>query len=63
LYEKKHDRDIQLPPTNANVYNWRDDDPAFETGAEFDGKFLQYDRERRKKFYLERYEKPKELAE
>jgi len=31
--------------------------------ADFDPKFLEYDRERRKKYFIERYEKPKELSE
>jgi len=63
MYEQKHDKDMQLPITNANVYKWRDDDPVTETGHDFDPKFIEYDRERRKKFYLDRYEKPKELTE
>jgi len=35
---------------------------AIET-ADFDPEFLQIDRERKKKFFIERYEKPKELTE
>lgn len=62
FYEDKHNKPLQLPPTNKNVEVWRDDARAADT-ADFDPKFLDYDRERRKKFFLERYEKPKELAE
>jgi len=63
MYKEKHDKPMQLPITNANVYKWRDDASLVETGADFDPKFIEYDRERRKKFYLDRYEKPKELSE
>jgi len=52
---------MQLPVNNANVSAWRDDERAIDT-ADFDPQFLEYDRERRKHFFLERYEKPKELA-
>ncbi len=62
MYQEKHSKPMQLPATNANVSAWRDDARAIDT-ADFDPKFLQYDRERRKKHFLERYEKPKELAE
>ena len=61
-YKEKHDKPMQLPITNQNVYAWRDEPGAAETGADFDPKFIEYDRERRKNYYLERYEKPKELA-
>lgn len=61
-YEDKHNKPMQLPINNRNVEAWRDDQRAIDT-ADFDPKFLEYDRERRKKFFLERYEKPKELAE
>lgn len=52
---------MQLPISNTNVSKWRDEEQAIDT-ADFDPKFIEYDRERRKKFFLERYEKPKELA-
>ena len=58
MYKEKHDKPMQLPITNANVYAWRDDDRAIDT-ADFDPKFLEYDRERRKKFFMDRYEKPR----
>ena len=53
---------MTLPITNTNVSAWRDDARAIDT-ADFDPQFIEYDRERRKKYFLERYEKPKELAE
>ncbi len=62
MYEQKHNKPMTLPISNANVSAWRDDVRAIDS-ADFDPQFLEYDRERRKKFFLERYEKPKELAE
>ena len=62
MYEQKHNKPMTLPINNANVSAWRDDVRAIDS-ADFDPQFLEYDRERRKKFFLERYEKPKELAE
>lgn len=62
FYKEKHDKTMKLPITNANVYEWRDEKQAIDT-ADFDPRMIQYDRERRKNFYLDRYEKPKELAE
>lgn len=62
FYEEKHSKPMTLPVTNQNVSAWRDDPRAIDT-ADFDPQFLEIDRERRKKFFLERYEKPKELAE
>ena len=62
MYQLKHDKPMQLPITNANVSQWRDDARAIDT-ADFDPQFIEYDRERRKKYFLERYEKPKELSE
>jgi hypothetical protein len=53
---------MTLPPTNTNVSAWRDDARAIDT-ADFDPQFIEIDRERRKKYFLERYEKPKEIAE
>ena len=62
LYQIKHDKPMTLPINNANVSAWRDD-PLVTDTADFDLKFLEFDRERRKKFFLDRYEKPKELSE
>ena len=53
---------MKLPINNANVSAWRDD-PQITDSADFDLKMLEFDRERRKKFFLDRYEKPKELSE
>ena len=63
LYQEKHSRPMTLPVNNTNVSAWRDDQSAIETGHDFDPQFLEYDRERRKRYYLERYDKPKELSE
>lgn len=64
MYEEKHSKPMQLPISNANVYLWRDEQRAIDgIGADFDPKFIEYDRERKKKFFLERYEKPLELKE
>lgn len=60
-YQAKHAKPMTLPISNTNVSAWRDDVRAIDS-ADFDPQFLEYDRERRKKFFLERYEKPKELA-
>ena len=62
LWREKHDKPMTLPINNTNVSSWRDDSLASDT-ADFDPKFIEYDRERRKKFFLERYERSKELAE
>lgn len=62
MYKEKHSKPMQLPITNENVSKWRDDDRAIDS-ADFDPQLLDFDRERSKKFYLERYEKPIELAE
>jgi hypothetical protein len=62
MYQLKHDKPMTLPINNANVSKWRDEPRAIDT-ADFDPQFLEYDRERRKKYFLERYEKPAELAE
>jgi hypothetical protein len=53
---------MTLPITNANVSAWRDDRRAIDS-ADFDPQLIEYDRERRKKYFLDRYEKPKEIAE
>jgi hypothetical protein len=64
MYEDKHSKPMQLPINNTNVSNWRDEQRAIDgIGADFDPQFIEYDRERRKKFFLERYEKPTELTE
>ena len=62
MWQEKHSQPQILPITNANVSKWRDDTRAIDN-ADFDPQLIEYDRERRKKFFLERYEKPKELAE
>lgn len=64
MWEDKHSQPMQLPVNNTNVSNWRDEARAIDgLGADFDPKFLDYDREKKKKFFLERYEKPAELTE
>jgi|JI9StandDraft_2_1071091.scaffolds.fasta_scaffold1849482_1 hypothetical protein len=50
-----------MPINNANVQKWRDDAKSFEQ-AEFDFAQLMEKKNKTKTFYLDRYEKPKELA-
>lgn len=47
---------------NENTRQWRDD-PKPTDSADFDPDFLQIDREKRKKYFLERYESPKQIAD
>jgi len=53
---------MPLPINNANVTAWRDE-ARFNDSADFDPKLLGYDREQKRRLFLERYEKPKELTE
>lgn len=62
MYKEKHDVPMQLPFNNDNVRAWRDEKKADES-ADFDPEFLLVDRERRKKFFIERYETPLQLKE
>jgi hypothetical protein len=61
LYEEKHDRPMTLPITNENVSNWRDPQRAIDT-ADFDPKFIEYDRERNTRFFNDRYQQPLALT-
>lgn len=64
MWQEKHSKPLQLPTTNTNVSNWRDEAKVTEgSGADFDPKFLEYDRERKKKFFLERYDKQAQITE
>jgi hypothetical protein len=55
---------MQLPINNANVSQWRDDQRVIDgIGADFDPKQIEHDRETRKRFFNERFEKPLELRE
>ena len=62
MYKEKHSVPMQLPFNNQNATAWRDEAKAIDS-ADFDPDFLQIDREKRKRFFIERYEKPKELTE
>ena len=53
---------IQAPFNNANVQAWRDKPRAADT-AEFDPQLLGYDKEQKRRLFIERYERPKELTE
>lgn len=59
--EKHTDTYIQAPFTNANVQQWRDKPRAIES-AEFDPQLLGYDREQKRRLFIEQYERPKELT-
>ena len=60
MYKEKHDKPMTLPVNNENARLWRDE-AKYNDSAEFDPDFLSIDRERRKKFFIERYEQPKQL--
>ena len=53
---------MRLPYNNKNASDWRDDKTSIEF-ADFDPKMIAYDREKKKRFFIERYEKPKELTQ
>lgn len=61
-WKEKHDKPIIGLINNENVQKWRDD-PRYYESADFDPELLGYDREQKKRLFLERYEKPQELAE
>jgi len=64
MYRDKHSKPMQLPINNTNVSQWRDEQRAIDgLGADFDPKLIEQERDKRKKYYLERYEKPLELRE
>lgn len=58
--KEKHSVPMQLPINNANVQKWRDE-PAAVDSADFDFAVLSEKKNKTKTFYLDRYEKPKEL--
>lgn len=64
MWKEKHDAKsfIQAPYTNANVQKWRDDPRAIDS-ADFDPQLIGYDREQKRRLFIERYEKPKELTD
>jgi len=61
MYKEKHNRPLKLPVNNETMSAWRDEPRAIDS-ADFDPKFIEYDRERRRKYFNARYEKPKELT-
>lgn len=63
MYVEKHSKPMQLPFNNANVTAWRDHHRRPNDSADFDPEFLAIDRDRRKKFFLERYEQPKQISQ
>ncbi len=62
MYKEKHNRPMKLPFTDENVKAWRDEPLAIES-ADFNPELLQLDRERRRTFFIDRYEQPKQLKE
>jgi hypothetical protein len=58
MYKEKHNRPMKLPFTDENVKAWRDEPLAIES-ADFNPELLQLDRERRRTFFIDRYEQPK----
>lgn len=55
--EKNSNSFIQAPFNNANLHKWRDE-PSHLDSADFDPKLLGYDKEQKRRMFLERYEKP-----
>lgn len=62
MYKEKHSVPMQLPFNNANATAWRDEARAIDS-ADFDPEFLKIDRERRKRFFIKRFEQPEQLHE
>lgn len=62
MYQEKHSKPLQLPFTNANVSKWRDE-PVAADSADFDPQLIEYDKEVRRRYYVERFDRPKELTE
>ena len=62
MWKEKHNKPIYSPFNNANVAKWRDDPRALDS-ADFDPQMLVHDKEQKRRLFLERYEKPKELTE
>ena len=61
MWEEQGKKPMVLPITNTNVSQWRDPPRAIDT-ADFDYKFLEYDRERQKRYFAGRYEKNRQLT-
>jgi hypothetical protein len=59
---KNENRPLFAPFNNQNMAKWRDD-PDYIEQSEFDPQLLGYDRDQNRKFFLERYEKPRQLQE
>lgn len=64
MWKEKHDalKQIQTPVNNANVKLWRDDPKAIDS-PDFDPALLGLERDQKKRLFLERFDKPKELTE
>lgn len=60
MYRDKSDKWFIGKVDNENTRAWRDE-PLATDSADFDPDFLQIDREKRAKFFIERYEQPKQL--
>ena len=60
MYREESDKWYIGPVNNENTRQWRDK-PLYSDSADFDPDFLQIDREKRRKYFIERYEQPKQL--
>ena len=60
MYREKSDKWFIGVINNENTRAWRDE-PLPTDSADFDPDFLQIDREKRRKFFIERSEQPKQL--
>lgn len=62
MYEEQGKVPMQLPFNNYNATQWRDERKAVES-ADFDPQNIKLDREKRKRYFIERFEKTKQLTE
>lgn len=59
-YAEKSKIPMQLPISNANVYKWRDE-PLPQDSADFNPEMLDYEKEKRKDWFLAKYKRVEEL--
>ena len=61
-WKEKHELPLYAPFNNANVRAWRDDAKAIDS-ADFDPALLGGEKESKRKLFLERYERERQLGE
>lgn len=62
MYAEKHSGPMTLPFNNENVTAWRDEPLAIDS-ADHNPEHLQLERERRRTFFIDRFQQPKQLKE